>query len=275
MFGVALIVFRETLEAALFVGIIAAATRGLIGRSWYLTGGILAGVAGAFALASGAEYISALADGIGQDLVNAGILSVALTMLTWHCVWVSNNGQMAAADARALGTSLQDGQNKPWALMVVVAMSVLREGAETVLFVAGYAQGAGQTGMVAGAIFGALGGTVAGLLIYIGLSRVPVKQVFAVTNSLILLLAASIASQLARALSQAGLINAWGQSLWDTSGWLRVDSPFGMVAHALAGYDPQPTGLQVAFYLLALFVMLSGSRWVQRAQTRARLDRVR
>lgn len=274
MFGVAIIVFRETLEAALFVGIIAAATRGLSGRSRYLAAGVAAGVAGALALALGAERISAWADGIGQDLLNATILGVALTMLTWHCVWVSNQGQRAAADARALGTSFEKGQHKPWALLVVVALSVLREGAETVLFVAGYARGSGQTGMMAGAMAGVIGGTAVGLLIYIGLSRVPVKRMFAVTNSLILLLAASIASQLARALSQAGLINAWGQSLWDTSDWLRVDSPLGMVAHALAGYETQPTGLQLTFYLIALLGIVGGTRWVKRSQTRTRVGPV-
>jgi len=269
MFGVAVIVFRETLEAALFVGIIAAATRGLLGRGRYLTGGVLVGVAGALALAAGAERISALADGIGQDLVNVAILSVALAMLIWHCVWVSNQGAQTAADARALGSSFERGQRKPWALLVVVALSVLREGAETVLFVAGFANGPGQTGTVAGALAGVLCGTAVGLLLYVGLSRVPVRRMFTVTNFLVQLLAASIASQLARALSQAGLLDKWGQTLWDTSNWLRVDSPIGTVAHALAGYEAQPTGLQVAFYLLALLVMMGGTRWVKRAQTRA------
>lgn len=275
MFGVAIIVFRETLEAALFVGIIAAATRGLLGRSWYLLGGVLVGAAGALALAAGAERISALADGIGQDLVNAAILSVALAMLIWHCVWVSNQGAQTAADARALGNSFERGQRKPWALLVVVALSVLREGAETVMFVAGYANGSGQTGTLAGAVAGVLLGTTVGLLLYIGLSRVPVRRMFTVTNLLVQLLAASIASQLARALAQAGLFNHWGQTLWDSSGWLSMDSPIGTVAHALAGYEAQPTGLQVAFYLLALFVMVTGSRWVKRAQTRARQGLVR
>ena len=93
---------------------------------------------------------------------------------------------------------------------------------------------------------------------------------FAVTNALILLLAASIASQLARALSQAGLINAWGQALWDTSDWLRVDSPVGTLAHALAGYETQPTGLQLTFYLAALLGILGATRWVKAGQTRAR-----
>lgn len=271
MFGIAIIVFRETLEAALFVGIIAAATRGLVDRSRHLAAGVLAGVTGALALAWGAEGISTLADGVGQDLLNAAMLSLALTMLVWHCVWVSNQGQKAAIDARMLGASFGRGQQRPWALVVVVALSVLREGAEAVLFVAGYARGSDPAATVAGALAGAAGGIAIGLLIYLGLSRVPMKRMFALTNALILLLAASLASQLARSLSQAGLINAGGQSLWDTSNWLRVDSALGTLAHALAGYESQPTGLQLTFYLLALLGIIGGSRWVKSAQSRARL----
>lgn len=268
MFGAAIIVFRETLEAALFVGIMAAATRGLAGRSRWLTTGVLAGVIGALALAASAEQIGALADGVGQDLLNAGILSIALAMLTWHCVWVSNQGVQVAAQARELGTSFKDSRRPPWALMTVVALSVLREGAETVLFVAGYATSSGAAGTVPGAFIGVLLGVAVGAVIYLGLARVPMRRVFLVTNTLILLLAASIASQLARALSQAGVINAWGQAVWDTSGVLRVDSPLGTFAHALVGYDAQPTGLQVAFYLVTVLAIVSGSRWVRSAQER-------
>lgn len=274
MFGTAIIVFRETLEAALFVGIMAAATRGLAGRNRWLTAGVLAGCAGALALAAGAEHISALADGVGQDLVNAGILAVALAMLTWHCVWVSNQGAKAAAEARALGISFKQGQRAPWALMIVVGLSVLREGAETVLFVAGYATGAGSgpAGTMTGALLGLLCGIAMGALIYLGLSRVPMRRMFIVTNTLILLLAGSIASQLARALSQAGLISAWGQPLWDTSSWLRIDSPVGTLAHALVGYEAQPTGLQLAFYALTLLAIVSGARWVRDSQARRRAE---
>jgi len=268
MLGTAIIVFRETLEAALFVGIMAAATRGLAGRSRWLAAGILAGTVGALALAAGAEHIGALADGVGQDLMNAGILAVALTMLTWHCVWVSNRGAQAAAQARELGTSFKQGQRAPWALMIVVALSVLREGAETVLFVAGYATGSGLADTLVGASIGVLCGMALGALIYLGLSRVPMRRMFAVTNTLVLLLAASIASQLARALSQAGVINVWGQPLWDTSLLLRIDSPVGTLAHALIGYEAQPTGLQLAFYVLTLFVIVSGTRWVRGLQAR-------
>ena len=112
MFAATLIVFRESLEAALFVGIVAAATRQLAGRTRWLSAGVGIGVLGAVALALLAERISGLADGIGQDLVNIGVLSVALTMLLWHCTWVSVHARDMASQARRIGQSARpDGRH--------------------------------------------------------------------------------------------------------------------------------------------------------------------
>ena len=270
MFATAIIVFRETLEAALFVGIVAAATRGLAGRSKWLTAGVCAGILGALALAAGASSISALADGIGQDLVNVGILSLALLMLAWHCIWVSTHGKEMSQDARRLGSSVREGSRSPRALIVAVVLAVLREGAETVLFVAGLATGEpGSTqSLLVGASLGVLGGVAIGLMIYFGLSKVKPQNLFAVTNVLILLLAAAISSQLARALAQSGLVDLWSGTLWDSSAVLRTDSPFGVLLHALVGYDARPSGLQLAFYLGTVLIISLGTRQMQRHQQR-------
>lgn len=266
MIATALIVFRETLEAALLVGIVAAATRGLAGRAKWLSGGVFAGIIGACALAVGADKISAVADGIGQDLLNVGILSVALIMLAWHCIWVSSHGREMALDARRLGLAVREGTRAPRALMVVVALAVLREGAETVLFVAGLVTGTPGSSydMLVGALLGVMGGVGLGLMIYFGLSRIKPQHLFSVTNALILLLAAGIASQLARALAQSGLVNIWSGALWDTSATLTTDSPTGMLLHALVGYDARPSGLQLAFYLATLFTISLFTWQVQR-----------
>jgi high-affinity iron transporter len=268
MFATALIVFRETLEAALFVGIVAAATRGVAGRARWLAIGVGVGVLGALALAAGADKISALADGIGQDLVNVGILSLALAMLAWHCIWVSTHGQEMSMDARRLGTSVREGSSAPRALTVAVALAVLREGAETVLFVAGLASGAAadSQSMVLAAAMGLAGGVVLGLLIYFGLSRVKPQHLFSVTNVLIVVLAAAIASQLARALAQSGLVQLWSEPVWDSSRLLATDSPVGVVLHALAGYDATPSGLQLAFYVGTLLLIGFATHQVRQHQ---------
>ena len=272
MFASAVIVFRETLEAALFVGIVAAATRGLAGRTRWLSAGVAVGALGAIVLALTADRIAALADGIGQDLANVAILSLALAMLTWHCVWGQQQGREAAHDARRLGRSVRDGAQAPIALALAIALAVLREGAETVLFVAGLATGEAASGasrLLLGSALGLAAGIAAGVLIYLGLSRVKPHRMFAVSNALILLLTAAIASQLARALTQAGLVEWATVPLWDSSAWLAMDSAPGALLHALVGYDARPSGLQLLFYggMLALIVL--ASRRVQQRQARA------
>ena len=269
MFAAALIVFRESLEAALFIGIVAAATRQLVGRSRWLGAGVGIGALGAVLLALLAQHISAWADGIGQDLVNIGVLSIALAMLVWHCVWVSTHARELAADARRLGSDVQHGERKPWALLIAVALAVLREGAETVLFVGGSLTGTASTTsavLVSGAA-GLLFGAALGWLLYAGLSRIPVQRLFWITNLLIALLAGSIASQLAKALSQAGFIDAWTSPVWDSSRALANDSAFGTLLHALVGYDAQPSGAQLASYVAVLAFIYLGTRMLSRPRS--------
>lgn len=263
MFTTALIVFRETLEAALFIGIVAAATRELAGRARWLSAGVGAGVLGAGLLALFAQHLSGWLDGLGQDVVNIGILSVALAMLLWHCVWVSTHTREMVSEAKQLGQSVQQGQQTPWALVVVVALAVLREGAETVLFVAGSLTSNSATtpaAVLTAGLAGLLGGVLLGLGIYAGLSRIPTRRVFSVTNVLIALLAGSLASQLARALAQAGFIESWTSPLWDSNALLSQDSALGTFMHALVGYDAQPSAAQLGSYLAVLAVIYGGTR---------------
>ncbi|AXF84968.1 hypothetical protein DTO96_100685 [Ephemeroptericola cinctiostellae] len=137
MFTTGLIVFRETLEAALFIGIMAAATRGLMGRSWAIVIGVLAGLAGAFAIAALTERINDAANGTGQEWLNVMVLGLAFVMLTWHVMWSSRHGKELAGQAKTLGANAKSGKSSMWAISIAIAMIVLREGAETVLFVTG------------------------------------------------------------------------------------------------------------------------------------------
>lgn len=266
MLAVALIVFRETLEAALFVGIVAAATRGMAGRGRWLSVGVAAGLAGALLLALLAEHIAALADGVGQDLVNVVILGTALALLVWHGIWGRQNGQQSARDAKHLGATVLDGACTPAVLALACALAVLREGAETVLFVLGVAGAPGAAGSqspLLGIGAGLFAGAAAGGLIYAGLSHVPAQRLFGVTHALIVVLTAAVASQLARALAQAGLVQSWSTPVWDSSGLLSQDSLLGALLHALAGYDAQPSGLQLTFYAGTLALIGVSARLVR------------
>ena len=160
---------------------------------------------GALGVAAGAGAISAAAAGIGQELFDATILFAAVGMLGWHNIWMSRHGRDLAAHAVQLGAAVRSGAEPLWALGFAVALAVLREGSEIVLFLYGIAL-AGQGGAVAMALGGAVGlalGVAAGTAIYWGLVSIPMRLLFTVTSWLVLLLAAG-SGVAGRRLSDAG-----------------------------------------------------------------------
>jgi high-affinity iron transporter len=257
MLPTAIIVFREVLEAALIVGIVMAASRGALRRGLWVSGGICAGVLGALGVAVFAATIAAAAEGMGQELFDAGILFAAVGMLGWHNVWMSSHGRELAGSAMQLGNDVRSGARPLWALAFAVALAVLREGSEIVLFLYGIAL-AGQGGplaMLAGGVLGLALGVAAGTAIYWGLVSIPMKLLFTVTSWLVLLLAAGLASQGAAFLMQADLLPSLGNDLWDTSFLLTDQSLLGRILHTLIGYTAQPAGIQLVFYVATLLVI--------------------
>lgn len=266
MLGSSIIVFRETLEAALIIGIIGAATKGVVGRGRWLAGGVLAGVAGSSVVAALTEKLAALAEGAGQELFNAGVLGFAVLMLAWHNVWMAKHGAEMARAAKQVGGAVASGEKTLYAVALVIAIAVLREGSETALFLYGLLASGEQTvtSVLSGGLLGLVAGAAAGYALYAGFVRIPARWFFSVTSGLILLLAASMASQAARFLVQADVLPALASPLWDVSAVLPTKSPLGALLHALAGYDAAPSGMQVLFYVLTMCLILSGMRWVGR-----------
>ena len=262
MLAAALIVFREVLEAGLIVGVVLAATEGVMRRGRWIVGGVMAGVAGASLVALFAGQIAQLFSGSGQALFNAAILIAAVCMLTWHILWMSRHARELVSDAQALGAKITAGEATLFAMASVVAVAVLREGSEVVLFLFGIAAsgGADPVQMAIGSLIGVAGGALVSLLIYRGLLAIPTSRLFSVTNALVALLAAGMAGQATVFLVQANLIPSLGDQLWDTSGILADDTLVGRALHALVGYSDRPMGVQLAAYLAVLGALVVASR---------------
>jgi high-affinity iron transporter len=263
MWGIALLVFREVLEAALIVTVVAAATRGIGHRGWFIGGGIVLGVLGAILVAAFAGAIAGAVSGIGQELFNAAVLLAAVAMIGWHVVWMSSHGRELSEQMQAVGSAVQRGASPIGLLLAVVALAVLREGSEIVLFLYGMrAGGAGH--LWTGLTIGVAAGATLGIVLYAGLLRIPLRHFFRVTNAMLVLLAAGLAATAARYLVQANLLPAWGQPLWDSSWLLGNGSLLGQTAHILVGYDAQPAGMQLMFYMLTLLALWMGARLIGR-----------
>ncbi len=271
MFGTAIIVFREVLEASIIIGILAAATRNIPGSRRWLVAGMLAGLVGAGVVAASTDAIGSLANGIGQEIFNAIVLGIAVLMLAWHNIWMASHGAVLAANAKLVGRNIRDGNSECSALLVIVGLAVLREGSETVLFLYGIAASGdgGQSSMMFGGMVGMLLGIAVGYTLYAGLLRVPMRWFFAATSILVLLLAAGMASQAARFLIQADLLPSLAAPLWDTSAVLPENGLPGMLLHSLIGYDSRPAGMQIVFYLTALIAIFIGMKWAARPRQAA------
>jgi high-affinity iron transporter len=259
--GTALLVFREVLEAALIVSVVYAATRGVAGRGRWIGSGIAIGTLGAVFVAASAGVIASAVSGVGQEVFNASVLFAAVLMIGWHVVWMASHGRELSAQMKALGSDVSVG-NKPLALLlIVVAVAVLREGSEAVLFVyAQAANGSDWLSLVGGVTAGILGGVAMGLALYLGLLRIPMRHFFTATNWLLLLVAAGMAAQAAHFLVQADLLPALGARVWDTSSLLSDRSLLGQTLHALIGYDARPAGIQLAFYVVTAGLLALGMK---------------
>jgi high-affinity iron transporter len=254
MLATLLIVFRETIEAGLIVGIVLAATRGLPQRGRFVALGVVGGLAGAAVVALFAGAISDAFAGSGQELLNAGILGLAVIMLGWHTAWMARHGREMSAHLRGVGVAVREGARPASALAVVVGAAVLREGAEVVLFLAGIATagGDGAGAMLAGGLLGVALGVGLTVLTHAGLVRLPARLLFSVIFWLVALLAAGMAAQAVQFLQAAGWFEILTATLWDSSALLSDHSLPGRLLHTLIGYTDQPSGLQAVAYLVTL-----------------------
>src|SRR4029077_6968273 len=120
----------------------------------------------------------------------------------------------------------------------VVAVAVLREGSEVVLFLYGVAaaQGGASLAMIGGGFIGLILGALVCLLTYLGLLTIPARYLFGVTSALIALLAAVMAAPAIAFREKANIPPTLEETVWDPS-WLLSDSSLlGRALHTLIGY---------------------------------------
>lgn len=272
MLATAVIMFREVLEASLIIAIVLGASRGIAGRGRWVASGIGLGLLGASLVAILANVASSAFSGNGQAILNAVILLSAVSMLTWHNVWMSAHGRKLSSDVKAVGSGIQSGQQPMTALLIITLAAVLREGSEATLFLWAIATSGEQSlNMMLGGLGGVAAGILVGLLLYFGLLRIPTRHFFAVTSWLLLFLAAGLSAQAAGFLNQVGLLPALGNGVWNTSDILNQNSLLGQLLHILVGYIARPSGIEIVFYIITFASILILMRVYGNSQGRRRM----
>lgn len=140
------ITLREGVEAALVVGIVLAYLK-KAGRT-QLNPWVGAGVgAGLLASVLVGMLFNALIQGLGasdspyapifEPLLEGTFSVLAIVMLSWMLVWMTQQARFLKGQVEgAVGTALSQDERAGWGILGLILLAVLREGFETVLFIA-------------------------------------------------------------------------------------------------------------------------------------------
>ncbi|MCB1680934.1 MAG: FTR1 family protein [Alphaproteobacteria bacterium] len=272
MLSTAIIVFREVFEIVLIVGIVIAATRS-VPRRWMAVGmGFGLGIFGSLLVAFFTGEISEFAEGFGQEYFNAGILFTAAAFIGWTLIWMKRHAREMKAHFTRVGEAVAEGRLPYISISIVIALAILREGAEISLFLSGqyFSHVATVAELAAGSFIGVAGGSFVGALLYFGLIRISPRAFLQITSWLLALVVAGMIVQGVGSLTAAGAFESLSFTLWDTSWLLSEDNLAGRSLKALIGYTAQPSAIQlIAFVSTLVFLAIAlkiAGRPVQKPQ---------
>ena len=258
-----LILFREALEATLVVGIVLGFLA-RTGQSRYRLSVWLAVACGVAASVLTAWLFQRLAGGFegrGEQIFEGLVMLAGAAMLTTLIIWMAGKQDAAARLEQGAQRRLGPGGGRGAGLFLLVFLSVLREGVESVIFL-------GATRLGAGSLWGALAGLAAaallGFLLFRGILRFRLGVFFAVTNVLLLLFAAGLVARSVHELVEAGWLPAILQPAWDLNPLLPEKSAVGSLLKGLFGYIPDPSLSELLGY--AVYVALVVLLWAGAAR---------
>lgn len=243
----------------LVIGVLTAATRDLPGSRQWIGLGMFGGLTGALLFGLSMEQMEASFDGEGEFIFNAAVLLLASLLIAWTVFWMSRHGREISERMKQIGGSVIEGNLPYTALAVITFSAVMREGSEAAFFLFSAAQVTNEDGwsMLIGGLMGAGSAIAIGCLLYFGLVRIPVKQLFSVVGWLLMLLAAGMASQAAWNLVVIEWLPPLIDPLWNSSSLLSSGSMTGELLHVLVGYDDQPSAMQVIVFTVSLTIMMT------------------
>ncbi len=267
------IFFRESLEASLIVGIILAylARVGRPDQVRAVWAGV--GVAVMLDLAIGllTYHVIRQYDGSRvQSVLEGSTYLVATGMLTYMSFWMKEQSRdlKRALEAR-VEAALTRGSLL--AMVLLSAVTVGREGLETVFFTLAIAFHVAPWAMAAGAGVGLAAGVAVTYWIYRLGRRVPLGLFFNVLGVVLLLFAAGLLADGIEDFQALGWLPFLGQVVWHSGRWLSENSALGDILHSFFGYADAPTLLQVGTYAAFLAVAVAAYLRLGRREDARRL----
>lgn len=247
-----LIMFRESLEAILIVGIVLSYLSNTGQKKYYMVvyAATLVAIISSVILAIVFKIFLGGFSGEREEIFEAIVMLTSSVLLSSMILWMLRHRNMKRDIEYSVENTLS--KSKAIGLFWLIMLSILREGVETVVFLSSASLVTSAESNLLGAFLGLTLALFVGYFIFFASKKLDLKLVFDITNTLLILFAAGLIAQGLHELQELGLINLATVKVWSTENILPKSSFIGDLAKGLFGYNSSPSALEVSSYLLYL-----------------------
>jgi high-affinity iron transporter len=253
-----LIGLREGFEAALIVAILASYL--VRTGNAHAMRNVWLGVAAAVGVSAvlGVVLVS-IDESLGETIepAFAGVMSlVAVGLITWMVFWMASRAKSISTHLkgevdRALDTSAV-------AVAMVAFVAVVREGAETALFLWAGINSAGTTAApLLGALLGMATAVVLGIVVYRGAVKLNMHKLFMWTGALLIIVAGGVLRYAIAEFQEIGWLPGADNVAFDVSGTFPADGVPATLVRGLVNITPTMTWLEVIAWVLYVSITLA------------------
>lgn len=255
------VVWRESFEALLVVGIIYAWVKRSPAPQQgmkYLLGGVVFGLFLAIILALSIYGVFSSLEDMWQSLFMIAMEILACVLIVQMVYWMNGQGKSLKANIENELTQKTQ-QQSAWGILLIIAIAIAREGSEVVVFLSSHIMALNAQTALPFFIEVFIGLLVAAFTLWLFLLTSKViswRYFFTVTGFLLLFLAVSLllkaVEEIANLLIEMDfdLPDFFIYPLWDISHILDDSSVFGNFLVSFFAYRSQPIGLSVVTFIV-------------------------
>ena len=244
------ITFRETLEAALVVGIVLAYLYKIKQTKYnkLVYAGVAAGIAASIAAAIAFTLFASGFQGKAEQIFEGASMISAALLVSFMIIWMIKQGRHIRKETETrVQIAIEKGEKPELFLLPFIA--VLREGIETVLFLSAIRYAGAKVGIEA--LLGMSGAIMLAYLIFAAAKKINLKHFFTATSIFLVMLAAGLAAHGVHEFQEAGL-NVMTEEAWNLGNAVSEKGAVGGTLKALFGYNENPSILEAITYFAYL-----------------------
>ncbi|HET6719203.1 MAG TPA: FTR1 family protein [Rhodocyclaceae bacterium] len=262
MFNALIIVWRESLEAMLVIGVLFSwiARQPLVAEQVQLKRGLWSGAGAGILLALAVAYatfaIQSEFGGLALERFQLAMVLIATGLILHMVVWMHRHGRTMKRQLESRAESSAGA----FGIAAITTLAVAREGAETVIFLYGLgleASGGTLAGLLAAALAGFVLAGATAWLVARGARFLNYRRLFQISEILLLLIAHALLANGVDRLIGLDWLPTLLDPVWDSSALLADGHGFGRFLADFVGYRARPAGS----FLIASLLFWSYAFW--------------